>query len=343
MSIFSKKEKEEEKDLEKAKKGSSRKKKKDNNPKAWNKKERMLVIYIFSGTIIISGLLALSARKWKLPGFPQISFSNINLFKSEVIELGGVGANSEQKKLAEDVVENFKKKTGKLSGIYGLFVVDLEDGYYFGVNENETFQAASLIKLPVIVEMYRKGEEGFDLDGLYILKEDDKLGGTGSLQYKKAGYEITYRQLLKKMGEESDNTAYNIIVKTLGEDKMKEKIKEFGMESTSFDENETSPKDIGILFKDLWEGDILSKKGKEELFKILINTGFEKHLPVGIPKDIKISHKVGFEVHVINDAGIVWGQRPYVVVILSKGVIEAEANEIIPGISRDIFEAFTGE
>ncbi|MGB6838855.1 MAG: hypothetical protein WBE27_01055, partial [Microgenomates group bacterium] len=40
---------------------------------SWGKKERYLVFYILLVTIILSAVLALSARSWKLPGFPRIS------------------------------------------------------------------------------------------------------------------------------------------------------------------------------------------------------------------------------------------------------------------------------
>lgn len=343
MAIFDNKRK---KDLESDDKNkpSSRKKKKDNLPKPWSKKERMLVVYIFSGTILFSAVLALSSRSWKIPNFPEISLSSINPFKSRVIELGGKRTSPEHQEFAKNVISDFRKKTGQLSGIYGLFVADLLDEFHFGTNEEDVFQAASLIKLPVMIALYQEEEDGkINLDESYFLKEEDKKGGTGSLQYKDSGYEITYRQILKKMGEESDNTAFNIVTQLLGEEKIKKTIEDLGMKDTNYEKNETTPKDIGLVFKKLWGGDLISKTNKEEMLKFLTNTGFEDHLPAGLPDGTKISHKVGFEIHVINDAGIVFAETPYVIVVMSKGVVEKEANDIFPEISKDIYKVFSSE
>jgi len=70
----------------------------------------------------------------------------------------------------------------------------------------------------------------------------------------------------------------------------------------------------------------------------LTDTIYEEHLVKGIPEDIKVAHKYGREVHVVNDAGIVYVDNPYIVVIMTKGVIESEADEIFPELSKIIFD-----
>jgi len=46
-------------------------------------------------------------------------------------------------------------------------------------------------------------------------------------------------------------------------------------------------------------------------------------------------------VHVVNDAGIVLTDNPFVVVIMSKGVVEKEADEIFPTLSKLVFEGMS--
>jgi len=345
MGIFKKRKDEEEKKkaLEKEGEKSKRKRgKKDNLPKPWSKKERTLVLIVFLGTIIISGILALSARSWKLPNFPRLSLPKFDLFKTSVIEYEAEGTSKEEIDKAEEIVDGFKKETEKLSGVYGLYVINLENGFSFGINQNETFQAASLMKLPVIVGMYQEEESGnLDLSKEYVLKEEDKVGGAGSLYLRDEGYEISYGNLIKLMCQNSDNTAYKISAKYLGDTNIQHIIESIGMKKTNDEDNITTPKDMGILFERLWKGSLISGRNKDEMIRYLTNTDFEDHLAAGLPNDVKLTHKYGREIHVVNDAGIVLSENPFVVVIMSKGVVEKEADEIFPTLSKLIFDGMT--
>lgn len=314
-----------------------RRKKKDYLPRPWEKKDRLLVLFFLLGSIVISSLLALSARGWKLPGLPRLDKINLSFLEGGVIELGGRAAETSPE--AKVIINSFKAETRKLSGIYGLYVVDLKNKESFGASESEVFQAASLIKLPVMVGLYQEVEEdNLSLDDTYTLEESDRVGGAGSLQLREAGYEISYRKLLEKMGKESDNTAFGIVRRHLGEAKIKKVIDDIGMIKTNLEENETSPRDVGVFFQKLWEGDLIAEAHKEELLSFLVDTDFEEHLVKGVPGDIDVSHKYGREVHVVNDAGIVFTDNPYAVVIMSKDVVESEADEIFSTLSEVVYQ-----
>jgi beta-lactamase class A len=214
--------------------------------------------------------------------------------------------------------------------------------------------------------MFIEKEKGsLSLDTKYSLKNSDKVAGAGSLYSKAEGYEITYRDLVRLMGKQSDNTAFKIVRNILGDTKINEVIRQVGMEKTSLEENKTTPKDIGVFFENLWkahmqtpersnggQGEIISKESADEILDYLTDTSFENWLAAGIPKDIRIAHKYGRETHVVNDAGIVYssdpsgsetlkGRRPYVVVIMTKGVVEREADGIFPELSRLIYNQMT--
>ena len=310
-------------------------------PKPWGKKERFLVLFILLFTILTSIILALSAREWKLPGLPRIKFPTISLFQEETIVLENDKKN-ESKEIAEKsqkVVTDFKNTTNDLSGVYGLFVIDLKSGYSFGISEDESFTAASLIKLPVMTTAYLESEKGsLNLETIYTLKDSDKIGGSGSLYYKPAGTKLSYKDLLMLMGKQSDNTAFGIIRKVVGDKKINEVIKTIGMSSTSLTDNSTSPYDIGIFFKKLWEGKITSKDSANEILGNLTDTTYENWIAAGIPADIRVAHKYGREVHVVNDAGIVYADNPFILVILTKGVIESEADSIFPSLAGIVYD-----
>jgi beta-lactamase class A len=314
---------------------SGNKKKRKEPPKPWTKRDRSFIFLLLILTAGTSAYLGLSAREFKLPGLNRLEIPFFYLFGEEkiVIEKGQTNEENAQKTVTE-----FNQKTKNLSGIYGLYVINLSDNYSFGIYEKTVFQAASLIKLPVIATAYREEEKGnLDLETKYKLKNSDKVAGAGSLYLKPEGYEISYRDLIRLMGKQSDNTAFRIIRNILGDEKINKVVVEIGMEKTSLAKNETTPKDIGIFFEKLWKGEIVNAAHKDEILNYLTDTSFESWLAAGVPREVRVAHKYGLEVNVVNDAGIVFASKPYVVVILSKGVVEREADEIFPELSRIIY------
>lgn len=306
----------------------------------WTKKERYLVIYVLSVTIIVSTFLALSARSWKLPNMSKIDFSKLAIFNSDpiVIERKNSGFSRGAYDISDSMKENFWEMTDKLSGIWGLYVVDLQTGFTISVNEDERFEAASLIKLPVMASAYLEDErENFNLDLEYVLKVEDKVAGSGSLYSKPAGAILTYRELVALMGQESDNTAYRVLLNSIGQERVESLMPSFGMYDTSIEENTTTLSDVARFFGKIWDKGVLSSGGGDEILEYLTDTLYESWIPQGTPGDVRVSHKFGREVHVINDAGIVYTSRPYVIVILTKGIVEREADEAFPQISGMVF------
>lgn len=238
-----------------------------------------------------------------------------------------------------------KKKTAveellkPLRGEYGVFFQDLESGDSFSVNGSVKFSSASINKLPVLLTLYREAEKGvLDLGAEYKLQVGDKRGGAGSLQYKAVGYVTGYRGMAELMGKQSDNTAFNILSRILGGDKIQAVIDSLGMKNTSFADWETTPEDIGLYFRKLYREKIVSDKARDEILSFLTDTIWEDRIPAGLPKGVKVTHKIGTDVGVISDAGIVFAEKPFILVIMSQGANEIEANRALPEITRKIYE-----
>lgn len=312
-------------------KPENRKKRKE-LPKPWTKKERYLIIYTLVGTFLLSVALFASARGWKLPGLPKIKLPAL---ADKTIVITAQKGDSQR---SEKIISQFKEKTNPLSGIYAFYYIRLSDGFSYGVNKDEEMQAASLIKLPVFATLYQETEAGrINLDEKYVLKDSDKLGGSGSLYGKPAGTILTYRQMAAYMGKESDNTAFNILRKRFGDTKIMQVAKAIGMTKTSLADNTTTPTDIGIFFQKLWDGKIVTQKSRDEILSYMTDTIYENWLVKGIP-DVKIAHKYGRETHIVNDAGIIEDNTPFVLVIMTKGIIEKEADAIFPNLANLIYE-----
>jgi beta-lactamase class A len=320
----------------------------------WGKKERLILFVVLLITVGSSGFLAISSRSWKLPGLPRLdpkpALSIVDFFKGETfiiegdrdLEDGKQSYSEEDFEKAEKVKVEFSEMVENLSGVYAFYVIDLETGFSYGLSEKEVFQAASLIKLPVMLTLYLEAEEGnINLDDQHTLKDSDKVKGAGSLYYKPAGTKKSYRELVELMGKQSDNTAYSIVLRLLSEERVGGVIKKLGMYDTSLEENETTAYDVGQLFKNLWKAKLISEKSSNELLGNLTDTIYESWIAEGVPDDVRVSHKFGREQNVVNDAGIVYSEEPFVLVILSQGVIEREADEVFPDLARIIYQEET--
>lgn len=318
--------------------------------KPWTKSERYLVLCILLATVLTSSFLAFSARSWKLPGLPQINLPCCglvsSLWKKETIVLEKDKADSEIKmrrefleKKSKNIIANFRGETKRFSGVYGFYFIDIESGFGFGVNEKEVFDGASLVKLPVMAALCYLEENGsLSFDERHILKNSDKASGAGILINRQAGFEVTYGEILELMGKRSDNTAFVIAKTKVGKeliDKIKAKAE---MQDTNIDSREMTPLDVGVFFLNLWKGNLVGEKNKEKILDALTNTDFENYLPKGLPESVRIAHKFGTLTHIINDAGVVYTEKPYILVIMSKGIVEKEANAFIPSFSKLVYE-----
>lgn len=289
-------------------------------PKPWGIKERLVILFVLLGTVITSGVLALSARNFKLPQLPAFklsTISNLNPFKEQTIIVGNKGSKVSQEEI-EKTKKEFKDMTNDYSGIYSFYIYDINGDYYYGLNHQEVMQAASLIKLPVMYTAYKEFESGS------LSREENT-------------------PLLEAMGKRSDNGSFIKMVNILGKEKINKNIAELGMSKTSLSENTTTPEEMGIFFKKLYKNELMGSKDTKELQSFMTDTIFEEWLKPGIPEDIKLVHKYGRELHSVSDAGIVFSKKPFVMVIMTDGVIEREADELIPKLSKLLYDSHTKE
>lgn len=309
--------------------------------KPWGKKERIVVGSFFIITTFIATVLFLFSHGFKLPGLPRISLKSINLenpFGEEIIEIGQKGNGSSSDIKANNAISYFKENIKPLSGFYGFLVIRLNSGESYGVSTNSSFQGASLLKLPLMTLIYKLSDEGtINLDEKYILKESDKVPGSGVLFNETSGNSYSFRELVRLMGHDSDRTAYKIMKQVVGEDRLKEFVSEIGMEGTDIVSGKTTPTDMGIILQKLWDGKIISEESKEELLSFLTDTIYEDWIPAGISGDIEVAHKVGIDSGVVADAGIVISEHPYVLVIMSEGINRNDADIMFSEFSKEIY------
>jgi beta-lactamase class A len=247
---------------------------------------------------------------------------------------------------------------------------DLQTGHELLVNPGESFHAASTMKVPVMLEVFREVREGrLSLDERLPVKNEFKSIADGSAfsvspaddseftLYKKVGGTETVRELLRLMITESSNLATNIIIERVTPERVMDLMRRMGArdikvlrgveDGKAFERglnNTTTARDLLVLLRAIAEGRAVSREASREMTDILLEQKFNEGIPAGLPSGTRVAHKTGWITKINHDAGIVFlpGRKPYVLVVLVRGIADDKrAHELIADISRAVYEDVT--
>lgn len=226
-------------------------------------------------------------------------------------------------------------------GVYGVYFEDLASGRNFGFNQDRVFYAASLAKVPLLVGTFislEKKEITEDTTLTYL--EEDFEEGDGSIQNQPFGTSFTLDQVLTKLCKESDNVAKNMLFRTISNANIRQVLQVAVAQKTNLKDNFSTPKEMGSIFKIVYENKVTSKESGTKIFDLLTNTTAEDRLPELLPKDIVVSHKIGTwsDTNSYHDCGIIFAAKPYILCVMSEKATYKEAVETIQEVSKTIYE-----
>ncbi len=266
---------------------------------------------------------------------------------------------------ADDKIIQLKKKlearlaevAAGLNGVFGLAIKDLESGDLFYINENLSFPQASSIKIAVLLELFKQAEEGrLKLDTIIRLERRLMTGGSGILKELGEGtVSLSLRDLAVLMVVLSDNTATNILIDTLGMERVNGRLAALGLKGTRLNrrmmdetaaargyENVSTPYEMMRLLEMIYRGEALGKAQSEEVLEILSK---EKRSPLrsGLPPGVKLANKPGGIPGVRCDSGIVLlPGRPYIISVMTTYLVkEEDGEEAISRASRLAYDYFS--
>lgn len=238
--------------------------------------------------------------------------------------------------------------TNKING--SLYFEYLPTGTSIRINGDQRFRGASLIKLPVAMEIYKAQELGTaDLGQKVQLKQEWLNDGFGDLYKRGVGYELTLGEATKIMLTESDNTALRVVAAST-ETALENKDRALGSLDIEFSEsNEDGGIDIGTrsyssFLKCLYFACYNTKEDSQQILDYLTQTKFNNRLVAGIPdKDVKVAHKIGvFNTQVQSDCGVVYvDKNNYVLCVMINGDNTDQINGHIAEISRIVYTYIT--
>lgn len=214
---------------------------------------------------------------------------------------------------------------------YSIVVEDYTSDFALNISEGEIFVAASVNKIPILAALYyyaNKGEIDLDRD-ITVQQADIQDYGTGSIRYEKPGGVYSVKTLAKLMIKQSDNTAAYILANhIIGYDELKAAVAQWGLVQTDMDTNKTSNRDIAKIMRLIYEGKVTNQAATLEMLSFLKDTDHETRLPANLPDNVTTYHKIGTEVGVIHDAGVVTdGKHTYYIGLFTNGTPESEETD----------------
>ena len=241
----------------------------------------------------------------------------------------------------------------------GVCVIDLETGERASINGGQQIAAASMIKLAIAAAFLQQVDAGaFSLDATYTLQAADIVGGTGTIGGMGAGAQLTYRELLDRMIDVSDNTAANILTNAVGMSAVNAQASALGLAGTHMNrlmmdeaamsagiENYTTADDLATILQMVYEGRLVSQQASSELLGALEGQTDNAGIAQGLPAHVFFAHKTGTLTIARNDAGIAECDHPFVVAVMcgGPGFYETGANTLMADIGAAVYQEVAGE
>ena len=210
-----------------------------------------------------------------------------------------------------------------------VYVWDYETGNYADVNADEIFPTASIIKLPVLVQLFRSIEKNqLTIYDEMPLTEYYRTEGSGSLQFKAANSKYSIDTLARMMITESDNSATNMLMAKLGSmTDINSGIREWGLKHTYVQTwlpdlggtNHSTARDMAQILYNIDNPNFLSTSSREKIFDYMGHVHNNRLIAAGLPSGATFLHKTGDIGKMLGDAGIVYAPngKKYIVVIFA--------------------------
>lgn len=238
------------------------------------------------------------------------------------------------------------------SAIVSVSVLDMANNFEFHRDGDRLYHAASTMKVPVIVELFRQAEMGrFSLDDEILLKNEFRsivdgspysiLDDSDDAIYEQLGQQMSLRQLSYQMITVSSNLATNLLIDLFSADSVQATSERLGTthmktirgveDLKAFDlglSNQATSRDLARLMERLRTGTAVSAKADSMILGILHDQLFNAMIPSGLTKSSKVAHKTGSITKIHHDAAIIYPENDdsYVLVIMVQGITDIDVS-----------------
>jgi beta-lactamase class A len=239
-----------------------------------------------------------------------------------------------------------------------VYFRDLDAGRWIGINQNDTYYPASLLKVPTLIAYYKQMEENPSLllqtitYDPSVMPTDDPFIAPSELV---AGHSYSIQDLINKMIIDSDNGATFTLLAKLNQDFLNEVYVALGIQNPGDDSAnyQISARTYGLFFRVLYNATYLSPESSEQAMKLLSQATFTNGLVAGVPAGTVVAHKYGE--HVLSQNGVATGvelsdcgviyypAHPYLLCVMTSAKDVQTADTIITNMSRAAYSAVEQE
>lgn len=266
-------------------------------------------------------------------------------------------------KLEKNIRETFAGE----EGTFALAWKDLQTGDHLLINEKDLFHAASTMKTPVMIEVYKQAAIGrFSLqDSITVKNEFFSIVDSSRYQlnpnddsektlYTQLGTRRSIADLVYDMIIVSSNLATNIIIELVDAQRVTESMRALGAgdiqvlrgveDIKAYEQglsNRTTAYDLMLIYEKLARGEVVSPEASREMVDILHDQRFNEIIPALLPGEVRVAHKTGVISGLHHDSGIVYlpDGRSYVLVLLSRDMVDFDAGTaMLARVSKMIYD-----
>lgn len=263
--------------------------------------------------------------------------------------------------------KNIETKLAETQGDFAVAFKDLSTGEELLINDQTFFHAASTMKTPVMIEVYKQAAAGkFSLTDSVTIKNlfrsivDSSLYTLDSADdsekelYRHIGEKRTLYKLVYDMIINSSNLATNMAIEMVDARNVTQTMRQLGAKHIQVlrgvEDNKayrkglnniTNAYDLMVIYEKMARGEIVDSASCQAMIDILLDQQFNDKIPALLPKEVKVAHKTGNINGVEHDSGIVIlpNGKKYVLVLLSKNLVhEDKGIKAMAEISKMIYD-----
>ncbi len=286
---------------------------------------------------------------------------NVDMMALAAAALLAIAQNRDS--LAERIQSRIAQEPGAQ---VGLAYIDLASGDTLFLNADSSFHAASTMKVPLMIELFRRAFTGsFAMDQRLMLVNQfasivdgspyalDLNSDSDTTLYHRIGDRVSIDTLLRLMITRSSNFATNTLIALVGAENVNRTMRSLGAQriqvlrgvedGKAFDKglnNTITARDLALILRSIETGRAASPAATRSMREILLAQEFNEKIPAGVPHGVPVAHKTGEITAHSHDAAIVYppGKRPYILVVLTRGITDGtRASKLIADLSALVY------
>lgn len=289
----------------------------------------------------------------------NLSFLNTNILasipetkKGKLLPINSTGELTSLKNSILPILDNYKNLH------VGIYIYDYHTGKTVDINKDEVFPAASIIKIPVLLDFFNRNKdlekEGFEpvsLDKKLTFTEAHRTEGSGNLQFKSADVDYSIDYLAKIMIRKSDNSATNMLIEEVGGiNQLNAALRHWGFSKTQVTSwlpdlkgtNTTTPYDIATMLYNIDNQKFLPLQSAANIKEYMSHVENRTLIKSQLPENAVLMHKTGDIGKMLGDAGVIYspsGKKYIMVIMVKRPHNDYGARDLIQKVSKTVYNS----